>query len=334
MTIKQEITLPEGTEDFPAVSAVIPLFNRPEDIRRLLTSFGMLDYPGQLGIIIVDDASTQDHSAAFEDFRRRCPQIALSVIRNSSNAGPSRSRNAGLETIQADYVWFLDSDTEIFQKDMLRNAVRILRDDPLIAGVGEEAFVLGGRSITRSSRWYPNLFYQDSFCDYEASPSRYNLVLSTANLILRRAVLEQTGAFNPLLRMFEDADLCFRLKDRGYKLYSCKEVAVYHHCSSKGREGNFSFYDDLGQYTRMFHRERVKLVALNRKHALPLLPLLDLALGFKLFFAHWGRKYNPASFMTAKKNKRTNLVMLAFRHFVGMLRSYAYAYRIIFTGRI
>lgn len=119
--------MPENYREFkasfwPAITAVILVFNRPDDLERLLTSFRILEYPGKINIIVVDDASTVDYSPVFEKFKALCPDIPLNVIGMSENMGPAHCRNAALEKISGGYVWFLDSDSEIFQPAMLIKA--------------------------------------------------------------------------------------------------------------------------------------------------------------------------------------------------------------------
>ena len=52
----------------PDITAIIPVFNRPRDLQKLLISFKILNYSGKLTVIIVDDASTDDYFAIYEEF--------------------------------------------------------------------------------------------------------------------------------------------------------------------------------------------------------------------------------------------------------------------------
>lgn len=320
--------------DFPMITSIIPVYNRLEDIKRLLNSFRIINYPGKVKMIIIDDASTVDYSSIFKDFIKKCPHIDLSVIKMTENVGPAKCRNTAIEKIQTGYVWFLDSDTELFQSDMLKKAVEIFKNNPEIGGIGEEIFLQEGEGITHFSKWYPNYLFNVSFYKFENSPSGYRTAIATANLIVDRKMFEQVGMFNSQLELFEDNDFCFRLGSKGYKLYSCKEFALYHHTSSRGREGTFAFYNDLKKYTKSFHRNRVKLIFLNRRYILPFLPGLDLIYGFLIFFTQIGRKYNASTVISSKKDKTIGMFPYAFCHFFGMINCYYYAYKVSFTGRL
>ena len=111
----------------PDITAIIPVFNRPRDLQKLLISFKILNYSGKLTVIIVDDASTDDYFAIYEEFKKECPHIELQTIRVSNNQGPALARNVAIKKATSKYVWFLDSDSEIFQSNMLTRAVEIFK---------------------------------------------------------------------------------------------------------------------------------------------------------------------------------------------------------------
>jgi GT2 family glycosyltransferase len=185
-----------------------------------------------------------------------------------------------------------------------------------------------------SIKWYPNLFFDVTFRKFENAISGYRQAIASANLVIDRSVFSRVGVFNSSLRMFEDVDLCLRLRKMGYRLFSTGEVAVYHYTSPEGRDGSRSFYANLKTYTRTFHKERVKLVFLNQRHVLAFLPILDLFYGIKIFLMHCCRRYNAAYVPSIKIDKKINLFIYAWYHFLGMIYSYRYGLKTLCRGNL
>ena len=53
-------------------SFVIPVYNRPEEVRELLESFCELEVPKTFEIVIVEDGSSLDARLIIEHFQARC----------------------------------------------------------------------------------------------------------------------------------------------------------------------------------------------------------------------------------------------------------------------
>ena len=90
----------------PAVSIIIPLYNKGLYIRRAVDSVLAQTFE-DYEVIVVDDGSTDDgpqQVMAYSDPRLR-------LIRQT-NAGPGAARNRGIQSAQGEYVAFLDADDE------------------------------------------------------------------------------------------------------------------------------------------------------------------------------------------------------------------------------
>src|SRR4051794_36978901 len=91
----------------PAVSAVIPTYNRARLVTRAIHSALAALSPGD-EIIVVDDGSSDDTVAAVEAF---APPVRLLPLEHKG-AGPAR--NVGFAAARGPLVAFLDSDDEWF----------------------------------------------------------------------------------------------------------------------------------------------------------------------------------------------------------------------------
>ncbi|MBT5871653.1 MAG: glycosyltransferase family 2 protein, partial [Bacteroidetes bacterium] len=87
-------------------SFIIPVYNRPHEIKELLESFKALITSDAFEIVIIEDGSTlccSDIVAGYQD--------ALDIsYYQKSNTGPGDSRNFGMGLAKGNYYIILDSD--------------------------------------------------------------------------------------------------------------------------------------------------------------------------------------------------------------------------------
>ena len=87
-------------------SFIIPVFNRPQEVRELLESFICLDFPNDFEIVIVEDGSTETSENVVKEFSEK---LSISYY-FKPNSGPGDSRNYGMKRAKGNYFIILDSD--------------------------------------------------------------------------------------------------------------------------------------------------------------------------------------------------------------------------------
>lgn len=87
------------------LSIIIPVFNRPQEVRDLLESLANQTDP-DFEVLVVEDGSTDRCESEVDAFSTRL-HIRYCYRENS---GPGRARNAGGAFSSGDYLIFLDSD--------------------------------------------------------------------------------------------------------------------------------------------------------------------------------------------------------------------------------
>ena len=194
-------------------------------------------------IIVVDNAS-KDQPARI---KRAYPDVDL--ILNDQNIGFSKAVNIGLRCAESQWVIILNSDTIIFS-GFLDYVVPFVNSNQEVAIVGPKILENDG-TIQGSARRFPtvltSLFGRKSpltkmfpnnpvtkkeFLCFNGNGNKPIEVdwVSGACMIARTKALNDINGFDERFFMYwEDADLCSRLKNAGWKIIYYPLSKVYHH---------------------------------------------------------------------------------------------------------
>lgn len=258
------------------VSVVIPFFKRQQELENLLADLDAVDRVGDalLQVLVVEDGSAVNDKPGLES---RFSRLQLKFIANGSNQGPGYSRNHGARESQGRYLWFLDSDARLPNRGVLRGLVRALRNAPdclAVGGIMED--VQGVPRIMRPTT-LPAMHFV-----YEKVPTadRYGEFvpwLSTTNFFLDRALFRLAGGFDTSIRMYEDNELCLRLRSlRKGVFYQDADTVALHSISPSGRDGGFFEYcTHRRRYMRTKLRTRHVLLKRYERWRLSVLPILE-----------------------------------------------------------
>jgi mycofactocin glycosyltransferase len=193
-------------EWMPKVSVIIPVRNRPEDLKRCLESLKQLRYQKEnLEIIVVDDGS-EDATV------RVAEQYQVTLLQNGSQKGASFCRNRGAKVATGDIFCFIDSDC-VVKPNWLRHLVMGFIDD--------HVSTVGGLVASYSDRTHLDRYEQVSSSLHMgkyAQDSRGGdlfFYLPSCNLAMRREVFSKAGGFTESMDVGEDVDLCWRIIDAG-----------------------------------------------------------------------------------------------------------------------
>ena len=110
--------------DRPAVSVVLPTYNRASTLRRAVDSVLCQDF-GDFELIVVDDGSRDQTASILSDI----DDARLRVIRLPENRGQAHARNVGLDAASADLAAFQDSD-DVWHPNKLSRQVAAIRAIP------------------------------------------------------------------------------------------------------------------------------------------------------------------------------------------------------------
>lgn len=183
----------------PAVSVIIPAYNREATIARAMDSV-LAQTLADLELIVVDDASTDRTAevvAAYAD-----PRVRL--LRHDTNRRAAAARNTGIRAARGQYVAFLDSD-DVWFPDKLATQVADLEAAPADVRASCTAFeVVRWGELFRIT---PALLsHRQVFMGCDWSPG--------TTLMVRRDVFDTVGRLDESFGRYEDWDWALRYTRR------------------------------------------------------------------------------------------------------------------------
>lgn len=219
----------------PKVAVVILNWNGIKHLRQFLPSVLTSVYPN-LDIIVGDNAST-DGSVEF--IKQEYPSIR--IIQNDDNYGFTGGYNRVLAHVEADYYILLNSDVEV-SPDWIQPVITLMESDQLIAAAApkiraynqkdhfEHAGAAGGFI---DSYGYPfcqgRMFYEIEEDKGQYQQSGEVFWATGAALFIKKNLWHEAGGFDDrFFAHMEEIDLCWRLKNMGYKVMYCAESEVFH----------------------------------------------------------------------------------------------------------
>lgn len=219
----------------PSVAVVILNWNGLSYLKQFLPSVCASTYPN-LEIIIGDNASTDD---SINFIKENYPSIKILV--NEKNYGFAGGYNKVLCQLDHDYFVLLNSDVEVTPNwiepviNLMESDSRIAAAQPKIRSYLNKSFFeyAGAAGGFIDTFGYP--FCRGRIFDsLEMDSGQYDenseiFWASGAALFIKRSNwLEMNGLDANFFAHMEEIDLCWRLKNQGYKIMYCADSLVYH----------------------------------------------------------------------------------------------------------
>ena len=112
----------------PLVSVIIPVYNVEKYLRECVDSVIAQTYT-HIEIILVDDGSTDGSSAICDAYAQMDARIK---VIHKANGGQASARNVAMDTMQGEYVMFLDSDDYWGSNTLMQDLLNTLSKNPSI----------------------------------------------------------------------------------------------------------------------------------------------------------------------------------------------------------
>ncbi len=277
-----------NTMGSPVVSVVIVSHQTRDLLEACLRSIYEHPPSAPFEICVVDNASDD---GTREMIRQQFPRVRL--VENRDNAGYSRAVNEGFRSTTAPYVLVVNPDMVVIE-GAVDALIRFMDSSPRTGVAGGKLLNPDG-SLQHSARTFYNfriLLLRRTFLgrlfpgakalrdhlmlDWDHDDVREVDWLLGACLMIRRSAAKDVGLMDERYFLyFEDVDLCYKMKQRGWGVVYVPDAVMYHHHrrESARRVINrpklwhlnsvFHFYDKWGGSLQSVkrHRKLVRTIA-------------------------------------------------------------------------
>ena len=204
----------------PKFSVIIPVYNRPQEVRELLESLSVQQHK-EFEAIIVEDGSTIRCEDICKEFSDRIPVS----YHYKENGGPASARNFGAQWARGEWLLFFDSDCII--------------PDNYFQSVGEELAGKECQLFGGADRSHPSFTTLQKAIDYSMTSiittggirgnrkSADKFYPRTFNMGIKKTVFDEIGGFSNM-RFGEDVDFSYKVKEGGYDSRFFPNAWVYH----------------------------------------------------------------------------------------------------------
>lgn len=203
-----------------SLSFVVPVYNRPDELRELLSSMTRLEGSIPFEVVVVDDGS----KPGCDEVMREFPGMNIHYY-YKENTGPGDSRNYGMKRASGNYFIILDSDC-LLSAHYLLAVKESLNAEYVDCFGGPDAahsnFNLRQKAISfvMTSFWTTGGIRGNKRKLKPYEPRSFNMGMS-------KKAFEISGGFGNL-HPGEDPELVQRLWDLGFKTKYIERALVYH----------------------------------------------------------------------------------------------------------
>lgn len=203
------------------ISIIIPTYNRPDALIRLLNRLKSLLEEG-IELIVVDDSKDplpKEYLALWES--------QMTYVHRGEKLGVSSARNEGSKISKGEYLIFLDDDDEVTES-WLADFFSISKEDP--------DWVFCDMKV---------VINQDEVSSISASKENWKTVIPGAWMI-KKKIFDEIGGYDDRLKFAENTELFFRLDRLSLKKkFVEKENFIYHQSLDGGSKNLQNMLDSI-----------------------------------------------------------------------------------------
>jgi glycosyltransferase involved in cell wall biosynthesis len=201
-------------------SIVIPVYNRPDEVKELLESLSLQTYKN-FEVVIIEDGSSIKCEMIAEAYKNK---LSLSYY-YKINEGRSIARNHGIARANGDYFIIFDSDC-IIPENYLFIVNEFLKENPVDCFGGPDAAHSSFTPVQKAISYSMTSFFTTGGLR-GSSKKITKFYPRSFNMGFNKKVMVATGGF-PDIPLAEDIDLSFRIEKAGLKIALIEKAFVYH----------------------------------------------------------------------------------------------------------
>lgn len=224
-------------------SVIIPVYNRPDEIRELLYSLSQQTFKN-FEVLIIEDGSTNRCKNVVEEFK-----ALLNVnYYYKENSGQGFSRNYGFKRAKGDYFIVFDSDC-LVPKHYFQTISEHLKENDFDFWGGPDKAHPDFTTIQKAINFsMTSVLTTGGIRGRKKHLGNYHP--RSFNMGISREAFEKSGGYR-ITRMGEDIEFSIRLEKMGFTSFYIEEAFVYH----KRRTSLKAFFKQL----HFFGRARINI---------------------------------------------------------------------------
>ena len=239
----------------PLISIIILCYNKADYTEKCLASIFQHEENLPHEVIVLDNASVDDTPFLLETYTHQ-----LTYVRSDTNLGFVGGNNEAVRHARGDYLIFLNNDT-VVSEGWLAELYACFQLYPDAGAVGAKLIYPDGRLQEAGGIVFSDGNGWNYGRGMRPEDPRFDFVrevdyCSAAALMLRGDLWKEIGGFDQRYTpaYYEDTDLCFEIRKRGYKVYYQPKSRVIHH------EGKTAGTDLQSGYKKYQTLNRVKFL--------------------------------------------------------------------------
>ena len=220
----------------PKIAIIILNWNGAKLLQQFLPSIVEFSKNDLTDIIVADNGSTDNSLSILQN---QFPEVKILDLKK--NFGFARGYNEALKQLNADYFVILNSDVEV-TAGWLNEPIRLMENDSLIAAVQPKIlsyhqkthFEYAGAAGGFIDRFGYPFCRGRIFNEVEEDRGQYDdsvdiFWATGASMFVRSKCFHEVDGFDAdFWAHMEEIDLCWRLKNRGYRIIFTPESTVFH----------------------------------------------------------------------------------------------------------
>ena len=280
MSLNQAIHSPASPTFSPRVSVIVPIYNGAADIPDLISCLRSQTYPKEQVEYLLVDNNSRDRTPEILQaaaIQAQADGIQLRHLSENQIQSSYAARNQAIQNSTGEILAFTDADCRPLPQ-WLNLLVEPFANPKIGLVVGEISALPGKTLLEKHAEHLSSMTQKDTlahpFCPYG----------QTANLAIRRQVLEEVGLFRPHLTTGGDADICWRIqRQTSWQLYFASQAIIQHRHRATIQEfrSQWQRYGRSNKYLHELHgiKLRPKLTTKNSFYLLSRWLLKELPLG-------------------------------------------------------
>jgi len=281
------------------VSIIILNWNKRELLKKCLSSIKRnVEYP-DYEVIVVDNNSSDE---SVEMVKKCFPNVK--IVENPENYGYAKGNNEGVKVSKG--IPFILSNDTMVQRGAVTRMVQVLTSDEDIGVVGGALFTLDGQVQQFNFFFATNSILSAIYSGLHERRARKTFLRSAksrahkggmevdrvlgAALMIKRKVVNEVGMFyEPYFALYDEQDLCYRVRRAGYKVVWVPDAKIIHLHGATAPLGS-KWRSDLIERNRLLFRIRAYPLVLPRLKAI-FLYLIGIPRALILSFLYRDRRY-------------------------------------------